>query len=757
MKKNLIPKTVVVIVLMAFAVNAVSQADSSKLTNLSLKDLLNVNITTASKISQSVELASAVVTVITKEQIRSRGYQSLLDVMYDLPDVKVDDKMYSGMRNSFTVRGTQGSEKFMILLDGVNISSPSGEAMPIMQNYPVHLAEQIEILYGPASALYGANAVSGIINIITRKTSRKDLAMEATQTTGSYGYTNTTLFISKKFSENTNLVVSGQYYYDRSPDYSQLYKKDSLLDISSYRTGTFNTIYGPVTPAAPVSARYEAPMEAYNLYASLHSGNFSFSFFRNYFRLPTAFENNPSNSVYNKNVYMGQDITVANASYKKLFNKITSTTSLTSSKYNMDPKSNYRNLYTAIEPAYKYSTCSMIKMEQQIDYSASDKLTFTGGAGYESYDAIPQSADLESPVNVNDYIHGSYLGTDAYYRPEGLAAQFYFIKYHNTGLYFQSQYSPSAKIHLTLGTRYDINSRYGASFNPRVGLVYQASPATTVKLLYGSAFRAPTPSDSYAQYGSFDTPDSGRSYHSYFLHLPNPGLKPVKSYNAEVNIQHHFNDNFIVAVDAYYTMLSGLSVVADDNQSTHLYNNMFNGIPVDYIEVFANSDRQKNIGGSIQLNWKHSFKNIHFNSYASLSYVNGVKESGPKERLEKIKDVQLDFIAPYMVHLGTDLKTGKFTCSPRLILMGKQNLGGIGDTTGNIIKRQTLPGYALLNISLRYNISRHLSIFTNITNALSQHYRAVGFNMDLTKKDTPYYYGQHQDPIRFMGGINFTY
>ncbi|MES1198054.1 MAG: TonB-dependent receptor plug domain-containing protein, partial [Chitinophagaceae bacterium] len=320
------------------------QPDSSNLDNLSLKDLLAVKITTAGKTSQSLELASAVVTVITKEQIRERGYQSLLDVMYDLQDVKVDDKMYSGIRNSFTIRGTQGSEKFVILLDGINISSPSGEAMPIMQNYPVNLAEQIEILYGPASALYGANAASAIINIITKKTFRKDMMIDVSSTAGDNGYTNNTLFISKKLAENISLIVSGQYYYDRNPDYSKLYKNDSLSSISSYRSGTFNTIYGPFTPSEPVTPRYEAPMKAYNLYASLHASDFSFTFFRNYFKIPTALGNNTSNAIFNKDVYMAQSITMANTSYKKILGKVTSTTSLTTSKYDLDPGSNYRNL-----------------------------------------------------------------------------------------------------------------------------------------------------------------------------------------------------------------------------------------------------------------------------------------------------------------------------------------------------------------------------------------------------------------------------
>lgn len=146
-----------------------AQQDTTKLEDLSLKALLDVKVVTASKTSQNSGTAPATVTVVSKEQIRMRGYQSLLDLIVDLPDMKVDDKIYPGSRNSITLRGIQGQQNFVILLDGVKISSPTNEALPVMENYPVNLAEQVEVLYGPASALYGADAVSGVINIITKK------------------------------------------------------------------------------------------------------------------------------------------------------------------------------------------------------------------------------------------------------------------------------------------------------------------------------------------------------------------------------------------------------------------------------------------------------------------------------------------------------------------------------------------------------------------------------------------------------------
>lgn len=735
---------------------ATKAQEDSTLQSMSLRDLLNVKITTAGKISQSSELASAVVTVITKEQIRSRGYQSLLDVMYDLADIKVDDKMYSGMRNSFTVRGTQGFEKFIILLDGVSISSPSGEAMPIMENYPVHLAEQVEVLYGPASALYGANAVSCVINIITKKTpSRKNVQLDVTSVGGSYGYSNTTLYLSKRLTDEMNLVIGGQYSHDRGADHSKIYKNDPLLSIESYKTGVFNTIFGPMTPAAPLRPKYEAPMKAHNVYIGLHSNRFHASFFRNYFNIPTSFGNNTSNALYNKEVYMAQSINTFNTSYRVPMNKMAATTLFTVSSYYLDPKSNYRNLYSGMEPAYKYSYNTMLRVEEQFEYKQSPGLNFTGGLSLEHYDALPQSGDLQEPVDPRDYISRAYLGTKTFYRPEGIPAQFFHIRYHNLGAYLQTQWQPHEAVNVTLGARYDKNSRYGNTFNPRVGVVYKPAEKTTIKALYGSAFLAPTTSDSYVHYGSFITEDSGKTFRSYFLHLPNPHLKPITSNNFEVNLRQYITDNISFSLSGYYTVLDGMHEFADDNESTKLYNNMFNGIPVDYVEVFVNEGKQKNYGAALQLNWKHNIGDITFNTYGSLSFIDGLLIDPVVTGQERARS-ELDFISHYMFHLGTDMRAGKFSFSPRLIALSEQHLSAIADGSGKIAKRQAIPGYALLNMSLRYDMGKKTSAFINVTNALDQRFKNVGFNMDLTNTNTDVFHGQRQDPIRINGGLNIT-
>jgi outer membrane receptor protein involved in Fe transport len=121
------------------------------------------------------------------------------------------------------------------------------------------------------------------------------------------------------------------------------------------------------------------------------------------------------------------------------------------------------------------------------------------------------------------------------------------------------------------------------------------------------------------------------------------------------------------------------------------------------------------------------------------------------------KDSELDFISHFITRVGTDIKVGNFTASPRLMILTDQHIAGVGDATGSIIKRQALPGYALLNLSARYTVKKGISCFVNVINALDQRYRSVGFNMDLNNPNTELMHGQPQDPARIMAGVSLSF
>jgi outer membrane cobalamin receptor len=732
-----------------FSLPTYAQSDTTDvdLTELSLEQLSNVTIVTASKMLQEASQAPSTVVVVTEEQIRVRGYRSLLDVLMDIPDFKIDDKVYSSSWNITTVRGIEGQAKVIVMLDGVRISSPTNESIPVMENYPVHLAKQIEIIYGPASALYGADAFSGIINIISKKSDFASSKTEVSSTLGSYGLYNGSLYTSRKIRKNTFLTIAGQYFYDKGVDMSKTFSRDSLLDMTSHSTGTFNTIYGPMTPIKPVGDKYEAPLMAYNVFARLQAGDFDFTFFTNYSQHSSAIENNTSNAVYNKDVFYGRGVTALSGRHTLALNSLTFVTTLTASQYKVNPKSNYRNMFSGMEPAYKYGYSSMIQTEEQVEWKISPKTSLVGGAVFQSFFSLPETTDLQNPVDDSGAIEGTMLNTPSFYRPEGLEAKIYAVKYYNAGGYAQIQQKFLKKSSVTAGVRYDYNSRFGSTINPRLGVVLNVTPQTTIKVMAGTAYLAPTPGSTYAYYGTLYTLDSGRTYRSNFMHLANPKLKPMVSKNAEISLRQFVGKNFSVTLAGYYTQIKGIVSNGSDEGNTNIYGGKFLGWDVDYIEVFLNEGTETAMGGSLMMAYNQVFRGGNFRTYANVSFVEGSETDFSAAGTDL---PELDNIAPWMLKCGVDLIWGKFYFSPRAVWLNKQRLAGTTEIEGNT--RQVLDGYTLLNMSAGYNFGK-ISVFGNISNALNQTYKALGPNMDLNNKNTELFYGNTQDPVRFNAGV----
>lgn len=126
---------------------------------------------TATKRNIPVRKAPAIATVITQDEIRYMGARNLRDVLKTIPGIGVSRNEFGIFM--YEVRGirTQLSEKILVMIDGhtVNKSIITGSALyRIFDDMPVKNIKRIEIIRGPGSALYGANAFVAVINIITR-------------------------------------------------------------------------------------------------------------------------------------------------------------------------------------------------------------------------------------------------------------------------------------------------------------------------------------------------------------------------------------------------------------------------------------------------------------------------------------------------------------------------------------------------------------------------------------------------------------
>lgn len=667
-----------------------AQVDSSFFQGLSLEDLQNLQVVSVTRSAQKSSDAPATVRIITDEQIRLRAYQSLLDVLMDQPDYKIETNNDPRWQHDVQVRGVFGMDKFIILLDGVRISSPTNDIIPVMENYPVHLAKQIEIVYGPASAVYGADALSGVINIVTRKAEGRFL-------TGSVqgGMFNTYIgnfSAGTKLGEIVNFSVSGQYFHDQQPllDAIKNFRVNGEGIEDFLRNNRFPTDLGfPQSSTQPLSTNIEFPLSAYALHASLEIGkprnNIRFNFFRNSSTTPSTTANRPNNTVYNRDSFFGHSITMANAiATEYLTDNLVNTSFLIYSQYDLNNRSNFRNAYTGMNTAYLFSHGRMFKLEELLSWTASTQLTFSGGFTYENFFSIPRGHDLQTPYsgNLNEQpVIVNSIGLPG--APNGVPARIFRLKYENFGGFVNIQYAPTSSLIFTLGTRLDKDSRFDLIVSPRLGIVFRPSERLTFKALYGQAFLAPSPLSAYDEFGTFFNANGQTT--SAFFRLANPNLGPQRIQTFEGSARFGITSDLSITLNGYYNLLDGLfsqaaavpSGLYDGNPNTPSPVDGFYPVdgfrfPVNYIESIINQGNQVNFGGTLQLDYVRNFRdNKRLNLYASLSLIEGEVEVLDPNR-GRVTKRQIGGISPVMFRLGGDIIVNKFSISPRLIVVSSQ-------------------------------------------------------------------------------------
>jgi iron complex outermembrane receptor protein len=157
--------------LVLFAVSAGAQTPSRPpdLTVMSIEDLMNVQVTSVSKKEQKLSQAAAAVYVITQEDIRRSGAINIPDVLRMAPGVDV--AQIDGHLWAISIRGfgERFTDKVLVLIDGRSVYTPTNSGVNWdQQNVPLEDIERIEVIRGPGGIVWGANAVNGVINIITK-------------------------------------------------------------------------------------------------------------------------------------------------------------------------------------------------------------------------------------------------------------------------------------------------------------------------------------------------------------------------------------------------------------------------------------------------------------------------------------------------------------------------------------------------------------------------------------------------------------
>ncbi len=169
-------------------------------------------VVTATKTEKEPQDVTQDVTVITSDQIQRSAAQTAAEVIDRASGIKITETGGPGSVTEINIRGAN-AEQVLILLDGRRLNSPSAGGYD-MSNLPVPLEdiERIEIVRGASSALYGADAVGGVVNIITKKPAGLETTVKAEA--GTHGWQDYTVGNSNKIDKFYYSISGGIQKYD---------------------------------------------------------------------------------------------------------------------------------------------------------------------------------------------------------------------------------------------------------------------------------------------------------------------------------------------------------------------------------------------------------------------------------------------------------------------------------------------------------------------------------------------------------------
>jgi iron complex outermembrane recepter protein len=153
------------------AIPSWAQQAPNNLAAKSLEELMNIQVTSASKKEQSLSQVAAAIFVITQEEIRRSGALNIPDLLRMVPGLDVGQINESTWAISARGFNLQSANKLLVLIDGRAVYTPLfGGVYWDTVDVPLEDIERIEVIRGPGGTVWGANAVNGVINIITKNT-----------------------------------------------------------------------------------------------------------------------------------------------------------------------------------------------------------------------------------------------------------------------------------------------------------------------------------------------------------------------------------------------------------------------------------------------------------------------------------------------------------------------------------------------------------------------------------------------------------
>ncbi|MBF0225307.1 MAG: TonB-dependent receptor [Desulfobacterales bacterium] len=478
--------------------------------DISLGAILNMDIEVASKGKKmAAREAPSIISVISDYEIKQMGAKNLSEILNTIPGF--DLTMNPIEQNPVvSIRGfsSMNNENVRLLLNGHPIGNSWINALGYWEAFPVDLIKKIEIIRGPGSALYGNNAMLGVINIITKDS---DSDPEVRLSYGSFDAMRGTGALNIK-DERVDVFI----FFDK-------YKGDG--DSNQVESDYMNYIFDPIVQLLPgqptVSAAPGNTDEGFdytNIFAKVTFDNFYLNGMLNHNRTenPLSYSfalcENDWRTHDNSMVEMGyqgdinSSVFLTTRIYYDYFKwRYLNVVSLDTTRF----VTNYLNMgYPDGEMAGSLVGNENYKTggEMTLQWELRSGVQLTGGAQYEKhkmfgpfyFNNISQTGE---PININGkiypylhYLDGWQNMIDTYPAFASEARREIVSFYSEIKLDFVELFPTIIKVEslaITAGLRYDDYDDIGDTINPRLGMVFAPTSMVYTKLLYGEAYRAP--------------------------------------------------------------------------------------------------------------------------------------------------------------------------------------------------------------------------------------------------------------------------
>jgi outer membrane receptor for ferrienterochelin and colicins len=503
------------------------------------------SVYTASKYEQKVTKAPASVSIVTADEIKKWGYRTFSDILSSLKG------FYTTTDRNYGYVGTRGfglptdyNTRLLLMIDGHRYNDNLFESFYINEDFPVDIdmIERVEVVRGPSSSLYGANAFFGVINVITKR-GRDQGGANVKASYGSFDTYKASASYGKRFSNGLEAFLTGTFYNSQGD--TRFFSKE--FDSPTTNNGIYND---------------NDEEDSKRLLGKLSYGDFTL-----------------------EGVWVDRVKEIPTASFGTVFN---------------DPRAETNDQSAFIYLNYNHTFDNQLNLQSRVSYNS-----------YRNTGNFPfDLADPGNPPDVvvnNDLLRGQWwraglelskvlfdshrvtLGAEFQDNYDQFLSNFdlsqdtvsNFIGSKNNSyrwaVFAQDEFTITDQLIFNAGVRYDFYSIFGDTINPRLALIYNPWKKTSVKLLYGTAFRAPS---------------------IYEINIPSPvvlsntNLQPEKLDTSELILEHYFTDSLRGEFNFFHTEVNGIissvSVNNEQTQNQNVDNATSNGVEVQLEDSWSN-------------------------------------------------------------------------------------------------------------------------------------------------------------------------